>query len=290
MEDHTDDNKIIESNIQQENLEYHFNFANTPWDDRSKKSKAGILILLISIFVVTMALVVNSFIMHYKGFKFVKIYNNSIELSCFRVKMDDYPYVARIHSVATQQLLCLGAVVSRSTVVTNGVCAKSGPIRMFLGSISNPRCKKGFSVDVIDSVHHDGVISKRLVLLSSYESIEFCSEVIKIGKNLNWSGKVHILGRPIAVGRTLSLQHANLAGKNFGSRRLNKHVDSNSTICVKDIVRCPVRAGDLLLQNDKLFGFSSTSVQRDKVACFADLNIVKQDLKEADEEISTDID
>ncbi|XP_021181554.2 uncharacterized protein LOC110370144 [Helicoverpa armigera] len=288
MENRTDDNKIIESNIQQENLEYRFNFVNTPWDDRSKKSKAGILILLISIFVVTMALVFNSFIMHYKGFKFVKRYNNSNELSCLRVRMDEYPFVARIHSVATQHLLCLGAVVSPSTVITNGVCAKSGPIRMILGSISNPRCKKGFSVDVIESVLHDGVISKRLVLLSSYESIEFCSEVITIGKNLNWAAKVHILGRPIAVGRMLSLQYANLAGKNIASRRINKHVNPNSTICVKDVARCPVRAGDLLLQNGQLFGFSSTSVQRDKVACFADLNLVKQDLKEADEEISVD--
>lgn len=134
MEENTDNNKIIDNNLS-EHLDFHYNFINTPWDDRSIKSKAGAVILLVSIFVLTMALVVNSFQMHYKGFESVKKYSNISELSCFRVKMDDYRYVARIHSVATQQLLCVGAVVSSSSVLANGVCIKSGPIRMYLGSI-----------------------------------------------------------------------------------------------------------------------------------------------------------
>ncbi|KAJ8733997.1 hypothetical protein PYW07_014548 [Mythimna separata] len=157
---------------------------------------------------------------------------------------------------------------------------------MFLGSLTNPRCKKGFSVDLFESIHHDGVISKRLVLLSSYESIAACSEVIGIGTKLDWKQKVYILGRPFSAARTLSRQHVTLAGKDYGSTSINKHLKSNSTICVKDVARCPVRAGDLLLQNGQLFGLASTSVQRYSVACFGALTIVKEELKELDTEIS----
>lgn len=136
MEEHIDDNKIIDNNNQPQNLEFRFNFINRPWDDRSTKSKIGILVLLVSIFAATMALVMFSFIMHYKGFHSVRQYVKNSEQSCFRVKLDDYRFVARIHSVTTQQLLCIGAVVSPSSVIANGVCAKSGPIRMYLGSLS----------------------------------------------------------------------------------------------------------------------------------------------------------
>lgn len=133
MEDNVDDNKIIDSSSQF--LEFRYNFINTPWDDRSNKSKASVIVLLISIFVLTLALVINSFIMHYRGFISVRKYNNS-ELSCFRVKMDDYKFVARIHSATTQQLLCVAAVVSSTSVLANGVCVKSGPVRMYLGSVT----------------------------------------------------------------------------------------------------------------------------------------------------------
>lgn len=133
MEENADNNKIIETNNQQENLEFRFNFINTPWDDRSYKSKVGIVVLLVSIFVATFALVVNSFILHYREFRSVK---KPPKQSCFRVKLDDNRFVARIHSATSQQLLCVGAVVSPSSVLANGVCAKSGPIRMYLGSLS----------------------------------------------------------------------------------------------------------------------------------------------------------
>ncbi|CAD0195438.1 unnamed protein product [Chrysodeixis includens] len=205
--------------------------------------------------------------------------------------MDDYKFVARIHSATTQQLLCVAAVVSSTSVLANGVCVKSGPVRMHLGSITNPRCKKGFSVDVIEPIPHDGVVSKRLVLLSSYENIEGCSEVIQIGKKLDWSAKVHILGRPTSVGRSLSRQHVSLTDRDGASQSLNKNVktSSNSSICVKDVARCPVRTGDLLMQYGKLFGLAATSAQRFKVACFADLSIVKRELKELDSDIEVDL-
>ncbi|KAJ8734817.1 hypothetical protein PYW08_014067 [Mythimna loreyi] len=286
MEENDDDNKIIETNNQLDDLEFRFNFINIPWDDRSTKSKVGIVVLLVSIFAVTIALVVTSFFMHYRGFHSIKMYERNNEQSCFRVKMDDNRFVARIYSATSQQLLCVGAVVSPSSVLANGVCAKSGPIRIYLGSITNPRCKKGFSVDLIESIHHDGVISKRLVLLSSYESIAACSDIIEVGTKLDYTQKVYILGRPYSTGRTLSRQHVTLAGRDYTSKSISKHLKSNSTICVKDVARCPVRAGDLLLQNGVLFGLASTSVQRFSVACFGALSIVKEDLKELDTDIS----
>lgn len=155
-------------------------------------------------------------------------------------------------------------------------------------SFFSPRCKKGFSIDVFESMHHDGVFSKRLVLLSSYESIEGCSEIIKIGHDLDWTQKVHILGRPHSVGRTFSRQHASLAGKEYVDTNSNKLVKLNNTICVKDLARCPIRAGDLMLQNGKLFGLASSSVQRFGVACFGDLSIISRELKEVDAEIVID--
>lgn len=109
--------------------------------------------------------------------------------------------------------------------------------------------------------------------------------MIKIGKNLDWDAQVYILGRSFTVGRSLSRQHVSLAGKDFASSGAIKHLKSNSTICVKDVARCPVRAGDLMIQNGKLFGLASTSVQRFRVACFADLSTVERDLKELDAEI-----
>lgn len=149
----------------------------------------------------------------------------------------------------------------------------------------SPRCKKGFPVSFIEYIHHEGVISKRLVILSSYESIESCSESVDIGIKLDWKQKVHILGRPYTAGRSLSRQHVALAGKDYRSTSINKHLKSNSTICVKDVARCPVRAGDLMMQNGHLFGLASTSVQRFRVACFGDLNIVKDEFKMIDPDI-----
>ncbi|KAF9409357.1 hypothetical protein HW555_011251 [Spodoptera exigua] len=280
MGENTDNNKIIDNTLQDENFEFKYNFLNLPWDDRTNKSKAGIVTLLIAIFVATMALVVNSFILHYRDFQHIRKYSNLSE-SCFRVKIDDYRFVARIYSVATQQVLCIGAVLSKSSVLVNGVCVKSGPIRI-------PRCKKGFSIDFFESMHHDGVFSKRLVLLSSYESIQGCSETIKIGSSLDWTQKVYILGRPRSVGRTLSRQHVSLAGKEFVDTNTNKHLWSNYTICVKDLAPCPIRAGDLMLQNGKLFGLASTSVQRFGIACFGNLSLVSRQLKEVDADIVID--
>lgn len=133
MDDNVDINKIPESRDDSEEFEYEYNFINTPWDDRSTKSKAGIVALLVAIFTATMACVANNFAMHYRGFQSSKIMNHS-EINCIKVKVEDYPYVARIHSVSSNELLCVGAVINPTSILANGVCAKSGPIRVHVGS------------------------------------------------------------------------------------------------------------------------------------------------------------
>lgn len=153
--------------------------------------------------------------------------------------------------------------------------------------VFSPRCRKGFTVDVSESVHHPGVVSNRLVLLSSYENIEECSDPIIIGHQLDWDSQVHIIGRPFAHGRALSRQHVSLADKDFGRAGIRKlKANNNYTIVGKELTRCPVRAGDLMLQDGKLFGLAA--YQRNKLAFFAALDPVKSELKEIDADIVID--
>lgn len=149
----------------------------------------------------------------------------------------------------------------------------------------SPHCKKGFTVNTIEAVNHDGVLSQKLVLLSSFENMKQCTHVVHIGTSLDWQLKVHIIGRPLSIGRTLSRQLVRLAGKNFLTSGGMKNLNNDNMICVKDLGQCPVGVGDLLVQNGALFGLAATSVQsagRNKVACFADLNVVRSQLKELD--------
>lgn len=132
MDPSIDKNKQDEDGENFEELEFKYNFLTTPWDDRSRKSKIGIVSLLVTIFFVTMVLVVNNFIMHYKNFGSGR--NSSLDISCYRVKMEEYQFVASIHSVSTKDLLCVGAVVSETSVLVSGICTKSGAVKIHLGS------------------------------------------------------------------------------------------------------------------------------------------------------------
>ncbi|XP_030034312.1 uncharacterized protein LOC115450436 [Manduca sexta] len=286
-----DNNKIVENSCDPEDIEYEFNFINIPWDDRSKRSKAGIIALLTAIFIATMACVINNFLIHYKKIDSMKELSSN-ELNCVRVKVDDYRFVARIHSVLSRELLCVGAVVSKTSVLATGACVQSDQIRIFLGSATEQRCKKGFLIDVIESIHHEGTASRKLVLLSSFENFGDCADVISIGQSINWDANVHIIGRPTNIGRSLSRQRVTLIGKQFHFTGVSmKQLNLNAMICVKDITSCPVRAGDLLLQRGRLFGLAATSVNyldSNKLACFADLNVVQKELKDLDNEIKFD--
>lgn len=132
MERDSENNKAIEQSDIEE-YEFSFNFINLPWNDRSKNSKIGIISLLVAIFVATMALVINNLVFYYKGFDARSIYSN-IEMDCNVVKVDEHPYAARIHSISSNELICIGAVVSISSVLANEVCLKSGPIQLKLGN------------------------------------------------------------------------------------------------------------------------------------------------------------
>jgi hypothetical protein len=114
--------------------EFKYNFISKPWDDRSMKSKVGIVVFLISIFAVIMACVVHNFVMHYSEKHVSK--QLLTDIKCHLVKMDEYRYVARIHSVTTQEVLCVGALVGVKTVLSNDICVTHGPVRLRLGSFS----------------------------------------------------------------------------------------------------------------------------------------------------------
>lgn len=112
-----------------------------------------------------------------------------------------------------------------------------------------------------------------------------CTHVVPIGVSLDWQLKVYIIGRPLSIGRTLSRQLVTLAGKKFMASGGIKNLNIDNMICVKDLGQCPVGVGDLLVQNGALFGLAATSVHssgRNKVACFADLDVVRSQLKELD--------
>lgn len=109
--------------------------------------------------------------------------------------------------------------------------------------------------------------------------------MVRIGTFLDWTSKVYIIGRPLSIGRTLSRQLVMLAGKDFAAAGGNKNWNIDNMICVKDIGRCPVRVGDLLVQNGALYGLAASSAHasgRNKVACFDDLDVVRSQLMELD--------
>lgn len=134
MDHESESNKPIEESDLEE-YSFTYNFITKPWDDRSNNSKIGIISFLIAIFVATMALVIINLFLHYKDFDLHAMYTN-VEIECNLVKVDEYPFAARIHSVSSNELICIGAVVSTSSILANELCLKSGPVRLRLGNPS----------------------------------------------------------------------------------------------------------------------------------------------------------
>lgn len=147
-------------------------------------------------------------------------------------------------------------------------------------------CKKGFSVDVIEPIYRDDVVSSSLVLLSSYEHFARCIEVVNIGLKLNLAGQAQIIGRTLNVDRSLSVQLVSIVGKEdpyIGTS--SESLSKGALICAKGLERCPILAGDLIFQKGELFGLAISSVHRPRrtsMVCFADLRIVYRKLKELD--------
>lgn len=152
------------------------------------------------------------------------------------------------------------------------------------------KCKKGFTVDIVEHIYHDGVISETLVLLSTFDNnMGKCANIIPISTKPIWNSSVDIIGRPLRGEKAFSHQPATLVDiEVLPSISSVKKLNRKSMLCSKDLASCPVRAGDLLIQNGLLLGLAATSVHRtdqSKMACFADLRVVRQELKEFDSEI-----
>lgn len=126
---------LSEEDTDKETLEFNHNFITIPWDDRTNTSKFNIIVLLTTIFVATLGIVINNLTMHYKNFD-SRTLSADANIDCNLVKVDTYQYVARIRSVVNLDLICVGAVLSQSSVLANELCLKSGPIRLHLGSPS----------------------------------------------------------------------------------------------------------------------------------------------------------
>ncbi|KPJ13621.1 hypothetical protein RR48_10805 [Papilio machaon] len=294
MEEIVDDNnKLIEENIDTDLTEFSYNFIDIPWDDRTQRSKILVVLLLLSIFIATMALVVNNFVAHYNSFRHNDSYKND-DINCNLVKVDEYPYAARIQSLTSQQLICVGAVISENSVLANEVCLKSGTVRLFVGSITDQYCKKGFSLDAAELIPHDGVVSKNLVLLSTNKKMSLCGNPIRIAGNMEKDSHAFVIGRPLRGDRSLSRQLVSLdVPDNYTHNgQLIDNSRRNNVICVKYLSRCPVRAGDLLVQGGRLYGIASTSIQRsanNEVVCFANVSIIKTKLKELDDSLNLNL-
>ncbi|XP_049888062.1 uncharacterized protein LOC126382288 [Pectinophora gossypiella] len=283
--EHVDNNKQLQ---QDDDIEYEFkyNFITVPWDDRSNKSKISLIILLLAIFCGTMGLVINNFVMHYKGFTHLKsqlkyaLYNMrstaDVEYNCQFVKVEDYNFVARIHSRINNDLLCVGAVVGANSVLVNEACVRNGKFRIFVGSPNDHRCRKGFLVSALEPVLYDSAIAKKLVVLVTQESMLRCAKVIEIGSVIDRTKRANVLGRSLHEERKLSRQPVTMSEKCVcpGYRARQESNEQGNMICVESLVRCPMFAGDLLVQDYKLFGLASSSAYRMRTlnqACFISL-------------------
>ncbi|XP_052747546.1 uncharacterized protein LOC128199933 [Bicyclus anynana] len=284
--ENSENNKNIEEVSDTEENKFNYNFINTPWDDRTDRSRITAIALLVAIIVATAALVINNLVIHYKDFHYESFLNNT-DIDCNVVKLEDYPYIARIHLISSNELVCVGAMISKHSVLANELCLKSGPIRLRIGSPTDPRCKKGFSVNFMETIPHNGVITKHLVLLSILENMTGCMKSIKIGLHLNPQKNLFIIGRSFRGGRVLSIQMAKYVKEDVTSVEL-RNLSKNETIAVTTFGKCPVRAGDLLVQRGLLLGLASTSVHKretSKTVYFANLSTARKYLNLLDAEV-----
>ncbi|KAI5634753.1 trypsin domain-containing protein [Phthorimaea operculella] len=284
-------NTLIPDEASSEKYEFEYNFINLPWGERTKKSKIGIILLLVAIFVVTFACVINCFLMHYRGHgpQHNKLKGAGLEpgTNCQMVRVEEHRYVARIHSLNTHELICVGAVVSETVVLANGACVKNRQVWLHVGNPTDARCKKGFMVDIVETIMHEGVIGKKLVLLVTKHSMSRCAKVVQFGNDeIHKSTSAFVIGRTSHGNsdRSMSRQPVQVVGTGTDCFCPGLPVKRQpNMICVKTIAHCPILAGDLLVQGGLLYGIASTSLFQQKQvahACFADFKTLLQDLKE----------
>ncbi|XP_068629099.1 uncharacterized protein [Battus philenor] len=276
-----DNNKVIEDSSGTDENDFSYNFIEIPWDDRTNRSKIFIVLLLVTIFIATIAMVISNFVVHYKHFRIEESFKNE-HINCNLIKVDECPYAARIHSVSSQQLICVGAVISENSVLVEETCLKSGPVRLYVGNTVDQRCKKGVSVGAYELIPHEGAASKNLVLFSTHKKISSCSTAIGIGGKINDKSHAFIIGRPFRGDRSLSRQLVALDIPE-NSTGLQNNLRDDNVICVKYLSRCPVNVGDLLVQDGLLLGLASLNIKRrdnNKIACFSNVDKIKTVLKE----------
>ncbi|CAH2068656.1 unnamed protein product, partial [Iphiclides podalirius] len=126
-------------------------------------------------------------------------------------------------------------------------------------------------------------------MLSTNKKMFPCASVIGIGKPTDQS-HAFIIGRPLRGERSLSRQlvtvHVPDNNTQFG--QFIDNLRHNNAICVKHLSRCPVRAGDLLVQRARLLGLASMSTKQmadNKMACFANVSTIQRELKQLDEDM-----
>ncbi|KAJ2946369.1 hypothetical protein O0L34_g12407 [Tuta absoluta] len=283
-------NTLIPDEAPLEKYEFKYNFINLPWGERTQRSKIGIILLLVAIFLATFACVINCFLMHYSGHGPVRRLRgggSGSGTNCQLVRVEERRYVARIHSLNTHELICVGAVVSETVVLANGACVKNRQVQLHVGNPTEDRCKKGFTVDIVETIMHEGVIGKKLVLLVTKLSMSRCAKVVQFGtEEIHKPTSAFVIGRTLYgnTDRSLSRQPVQVVGTGTECVCQGLPVKRQpNMICVKTLARCPILAGDLLVQGGLLYGIASTSLYQPELvtqACFADFKTLLQDLKE----------
>ncbi|XP_011568901.3 uncharacterized protein LOC105398485 [Plutella xylostella] len=242
-------NNNIAGQNQTEEHEFKFDLINTPWGQRSTKSRVFIVTLLVVIFVAIMACVVNGLVMHYRGFNQFNQASKNIRRSCHLVKADAYPYVARIQSIATQEVVCVGAVVAKNLVLASKFCLARGAIRILVGSFSDPLCRKGFSVGLTESID---IQKDKLVFLTSFEDMSACAVVMPVGTKLNVEARSFVIGKPFHGTKYLTHHPVKVIPDN----KTGTIQEEESIISVQELTKCPVQASDLLTQDGSLYGIA----------------------------------
>lgn len=146
-------------------------------------------------------------------------------------------------------------------------------------------------MDGIEPIPHDGVVTKKLVLLTTHDKMVDCGDVVRLGSS-SFKRLAFIIGRPFRGGRTLSFQSATLARFDNLTYMGDSLVSliTRTLICVKHLSKCEVRAGDLLVQRGRLIGIASTTPHSGtELACFANLSIIYDDLKELNIDVELDL-
>lgn len=103
----------------------------------------------------------------------------------------------------------------------------------------------------------------QLVLLRTAEELNECSQIIRFGENLNWNARAYVIGRTRYSAKSFAKQYVKPIEKfwlleNVAACLRRESFQPYNTICVSIFGRCAIYAGDLLIQDNHLYGLSVT--------------------------------